>query len=270
MSNFPYKKVLVLGATSGIGEGLASRFIQENRSVIVVGRRKENLESFVQTHGRDKASLITFDITQLDKIPSFVQQVTQDHPDLDCVILNSGIQRSADWSKPESVDLGMHELEFTTNYVAYLHLTKAFLPFLQEKQKEKPVSLAFTTSGLALVPMARCSNYCASKAALHHWILTLRVALADEYKNIRVIEILPPAVQTELHDKKHQPEIENGRSIGMPLDEFVEETWKGLSEGKEQIPVGMAANGYKEDGFETKRQQAFQGMVKAIKSGGMK
>lgn len=270
MSNFPYKKILVLGATSGIGEGLAARFIKEGRQVIVLGRRAENLEQFVKTHGADKASSITFDITQLDKIPAFVADVTKQHPDLDCVILNSGIQRSADWSKPESIDLGVHELEFTTNYLAYLHLTKALLPFFQAKSKSTPTALAYTTSGLALIPMARCSNYCASKAALHHWILTLRLALADEYKDLRIIEILPPAVQTELHDAKHQPEIKDGRNIGMPLDEFVDETWKGLSAGKEQIPVGMAAMGYKEDGFETKRQQAFQGMAQRMKAEGMK
>jgi hypothetical protein len=43
----------------------------------------------------------------------------------------------------------------------------------------------------------------------------------------------------ELHDKKHQPDIENGRQMGMPLDEFTDELWAGLSAGKEDIPVGM-------------------------------
>ena len=69
---FPYKKILVIGATSGIGEALASRFIKEGSSVIVVGRRKEKLVEFVHQHGNDKASAVPFDITEFDKIPAFV------------------------------------------------------------------------------------------------------------------------------------------------------------------------------------------------------
>lgn len=69
---FQYKRVLIIGATSGIGKALASRIVQEGSSVIVVGRRKENLEAFVHEHGKDKASAVPFDITELDKIPNFV------------------------------------------------------------------------------------------------------------------------------------------------------------------------------------------------------
>ena len=69
---FQYKKVLVIGATSGIGEALASRLVSEGSSVIVCGRRKEKLEEFVHKHGKDKASAVPFDISESDKIPNFV------------------------------------------------------------------------------------------------------------------------------------------------------------------------------------------------------
>ena len=69
---FQYKKILVIGATSGIGEALASRFVKEGSSVIVVGRRKDKLEQFVHEHGNEKASAVPFDITELQKIPNFV------------------------------------------------------------------------------------------------------------------------------------------------------------------------------------------------------
>lgn len=69
--SFPYKRVLVIGATSGIGEALASRFVAEGACVIAVGRRKENLEAFVHKHGKDKTTAVPFDITDLDKIPNF-------------------------------------------------------------------------------------------------------------------------------------------------------------------------------------------------------
>ena len=69
---FQYRRVLVIGATSGIGQALASRLIAEGSSVIAVGRRKEKLEEFVHKHGKDKSTAVPFDITELDKIPNFV------------------------------------------------------------------------------------------------------------------------------------------------------------------------------------------------------
>jgi len=70
-SGFPYKKVLVIGATSGIGEALAAKLVHQGKKVVVVGRRQDKLDAFVGTHGEDKASAMAFDITKLDKIPAW-------------------------------------------------------------------------------------------------------------------------------------------------------------------------------------------------------
>jgi len=258
---FQYKKVLVVGATSGIGEALARKFIENGSHVIASGRRKEKLEALVHEYGSDKVSAAPFDITNLEGIPNFATNITKMHEDLDCVFLNSGIQRGLDFSKPETVDMSSISTEFTTNYLSYLALTKAFLPFLLAKETES--ALIYTTSGLALVPLLRCPNYCASKAALHHLILCLRVQL-DKSK-VKVIEIFPPAVQTELHDETHQPDIKNGRSIGMPLKDFTDEAYKGLSDGLEQIPVGdMSKKPFQS--FEKERQELFAESVKRMRS----
>lgn len=52
------------------------------------------------------------------------------------------------------------------------------------------------SSGLGLVPMLRCPNYCATKAALHHLVLVLREQLKES--KIKIVEIFPPAVQSML------------------------------------------------------------------------
>ena len=155
-----YKKVLVVGATSGIGEALAARVVAAGSSVIVTGRRKEKLEQFVQQHGNDKASAVPMDITNIDEIPGFATKlvfpeasceprvaacdhdimlmfdsVIKTHPDLDCLILNAGIQRLVDFTKPETLDMSSIQNEFNTNYISYIALTKAFLPFLQAKEE---------------------------------------------------------------------------------------------------------------------------------------
>lgn len=160
-----------------------------------------------------------------------------------------------------------------TNYTAAVQLTVSFLPHLQRLQQEphrRPTALMYTTSGLALVPMLRCPNYCATKAALHSFILTLRAQLEEGEGGgggggnggIRVVEIYPPAVQTELHDAKHQPDIKNGHLIGMPLDQFTEETWTKLSQGHDQVPVGTSNIAF--DGLEKKRQEIFGEMRKRM------
>jgi NADP-dependent 3-hydroxy acid dehydrogenase YdfG len=71
---FPYKSVLVVGATSGIGLALAERMIQNGAKIIAVGRRQENLDEFVQKHGKDKAASFQFDITNLAGIPEFAKK----------------------------------------------------------------------------------------------------------------------------------------------------------------------------------------------------
>lgn len=141
-----------------------------------------------------------------------------------------------------------------------MRLTKAFLPHLQSIQS--PTAIAFITSQMALVPLMRCPNYGASKAALHHFILALRTQLQDGPGNVKVLEIYPPAVQTELHDAKHQPDLKDGHLIGMPLQEFIDEIWDRLVQGEEQIPIGSARDVF--NAFEVKRQELYRDMTELI------
>ena len=112
------------------------------------------------------------------------------------------------------------------------------------------------------------SAACAARAPIAALLPT--VVLRQQmrpFPGIKVIEILPPAVQTELHDAKHQPDIKDGGKIGMPLKDFTDEAWEGLVQGKEQIPVGMSKRSYgdeREPGWEMKRQEMFGEMVKMM------
>ncbi|KAM3425494.1 putative oxidoreductase DltE [Cercospora zeina] len=262
---FQYKKVLVVGATSGIGWAMAKKFLDEGSSVIAVGRRAENLEKFAKEYGSDgnKVDTAVFDITDLKAIPEFVKETASKHPDLDCDFLNSGMQRHLNWKEPENVDLDVLETEFITNYLSYMHLTKAFLPVLQRKAPRE-TALVYITSGLALAPIVYCPNYCASKAALHHMVMMLRLQMKEIASNVKIIEVLPPAVQTELHDDKHQPEFQGkGRHIGMPLADFVEEAYAGLAAGTEQIPVEMTKSNF--DTWEQERQKNMMAMYHRMK-----
>ena len=174
------------------------------------------------------------------------------------------MQRAVNWVEPEKVDLDTIELEMVTNYTSYMHLTKAFLPYLQ-KQAPKETALVFTTSGLALIPILYCPNYCATKAALHHMILAMREQLKGAKSNVKIIELYPPAVQTELHDHEFG---EKGKDMGMPLKDFTEEAFEGLcKEGteNEQVPVQAVKTFMGFNGWEMERQNTMLKMIDIMK-----
>ncbi|GLA25609.1 hypothetical protein AnigIFM63326_002350 [Aspergillus niger] len=245
---FPYKKILLIGATSGIGRALGASLIQHGRFVIAVGRRQENLDRFVQEHGTENAAGIQFDINKLNEIPQFVKSVTSSHPDLDCVFVNSGMQRRSVFTEPESISIDEIQAEMTVNYISYVSLTKEFLPFFMAKENSL-TSFIFTSSNLALVPILRCSNYCASKAALHQQITNRGFSVA------------------ELHDEKNQPDMAHmrGRAFGIPVDQFTTEAMKKLLAGDDQIPVGLSTIAF--DSWEQQRQQAFHRVVEMMRKG---
>ena len=85
------------------------------------------------------------------------------------------------------------------------------------------------TSGLAFAPLANVPVYCSTKAAFHSFTLSLRHQLAQS--PVKVIEIIPPAVQTDLGGK-------GLHDFGTPLNEFGNAVFKELEQGKEEITYG--------------------------------
>lgn len=71
---FQYKRVLLVGATAGIGAAMADKLIEEGSKVIAVGRRQERLDAFVAKHGAERASAIRFDVTDRAGLDAFVNK----------------------------------------------------------------------------------------------------------------------------------------------------------------------------------------------------
>ncbi|KAJ5651508.1 oxidoreductase [Penicillium longicatenatum] len=234
MTEFAYKHVLLIGATSGIGQAMAVRMLQHGIQVTAVGRRKDRLDALVQEYGTDKAHGVVFDISKLEAIPNFVAEVTSQYPDIDCVFINAGLQRTTDFTSPQTVDLDVLNQIMHVNYTAAVTLATAFLPYLSGKTTA--TSLVFTLSNLAIVPVGPLIGYCASKAALNTFAMCLRAQLKEAKSNVNVIEVFPPAVQTELHDYMG---ADKGRQMGMPLEEFTDKAWEGLVEGDDEVHVGF-------------------------------
>ncbi|KAK4239142.1 hypothetical protein C8A03DRAFT_32823 [Achaetomium macrosporum] len=229
--SFNYKRVLLVGATSGIGAAMADKLVVEGAKVIAVGRRQERLDAFVQKHGPEKASAVRYDINDTAGLDAFVESIVSKYPDLDCVFLNSGVQSQIKLSRPAEVDLDAFHQEVNTNFHRLVDLSIKFLPHLLGKPS--PTALVITNSLLSQVPACLMPAYSASKAALNAFVYCLR--RQNRGASTKIIEIWPPAVQTELHDYMG---AERGRAIGMPLAEFVEQTWSQLAAGSEEVIVG--------------------------------
>ena len=112
-----------------------------------------------------------------------------------------------------------------TNLLGPIRMTAALVEHLKGK---KNAVIAYTSSVLAFVPMAVTSVYSATKAALHSYALSQRFLLKDA--GVRVLEIAPPWVRTDLMNSREAEEA-------MPLDQFIAETMKELETDADEVVV---------------------------------
>ncbi|TCD69987.1 hypothetical protein EIP91_005576 [Steccherinum ochraceum] len=230
--------VLVIGATAGIGRDLAIAIhdLPSKPTVIVTGRRQDRLDELTGAHERMRPA--RFDMTAgRAAIKQFVEDIVKAYPELDTVIFSAGIQHIFNFQKPEEIDLDILETELTTNYTSIVSLIVLLLPHLLKLSKEgRPSFIVPITSNLGLFPRGLVPNYCATKAAMHSFALSLDNQLQGT--NVNVMEIIPPLVESELHD--HQGSTARMSQFWMPLTEFTQKAMEGLLRGDMQIPVGVA------------------------------
>ena len=202
--------ILITGGGSGIGRALAHRWHDLGNRVIVAGRRADALQETIA--GRSEMHAMTLDIEDAAAIEAFAAALVNRHPDLNVIVHNAGIMRYEDASRRR--DLADAERMVTTNLLGPIRLTNALIDHLTAQPDAAIVNV---TSGLAFVPWTRTPTYSATKAALHSYTLALREALAGK---VEVIEVAPPAVQTELTPGQ------STREGYLPLDEFIDETMR--------------------------------------------
>ena len=200
--------ILITGGGSGIGRGLAQAFHALGNQVVIAGRRKHVLEETVAANPGMQS--LTLDIEDPAAILDVANRVTAQFPALNVLINNAGIMR------PEKLlaqqpDLSDAEAVVTTNLLGPIRLTAALLPHLQAQPLSAIVNVS---SGLAFLPLSFTPTYCATKAALHSYTLSLRYQLRTT--NTEVIELIPPYVQTDLMQGAEDPRA-------MPLTDFIAE-----------------------------------------------
>ena len=209
-------KILITGGATGIGLGLTERFIAEHNTVIICGRR----ESVLIEVANKFPSVITrvCDLAVEAERIALYKWIEKHHSDLNVLINNAGIQK---WVSVTDADFyESAKTEIATNIEAPLHLTSLFLNL------KSLTTVMNVTSGLAFSPFAKVSVYSATKAFFRSFTLSLRHLL--KAKNIEVIEIIPPALNTDLgavglHDA--HPSVSS----------FIESIFEQLKQGRTEL-----------------------------------
>lgn len=210
--------ILITGGGSGIGRELARQWHDRGNTVIVAGRTPATLEQTAS--GYENIHTMTLDVSDAQDITRFASALIDQHPDLNVLVNNAGIMRFEEIG--EKSDLSDAEATVAINLLGPIRLTDALVEHLKAQPHAAIINV---TSGLAFVPMPKTATYSATKAALHSYTISLRAKLEGR---VEVIEIAPPAVQTELTPGQ------STREGYMPLGAFIAETMEGFA--TEDVP----------------------------------
>jgi uncharacterized oxidoreductase len=214
-------KILITGGASGIGLGLTERFVQEGNTVIICGRR----EAILKEVANKSPSVITHicDLsTGTDRIELY-NWVAENHSDLNVLVNNAGIQNWMDISDSDFYQKANDEI--TTNVLAPVHLTTLFTNLKSIN------TIINVSSALAFIPLSKVPVYCATKAFMRSFTLSLRHLLKP--KGVEVIEMIPPALNTDLGAKGLHDEYP-------PVSDFIEAVFQQMKEGKTELTFGTS------------------------------
>jgi uncharacterized oxidoreductase len=221
--NLTGNTVLITGGGSGIGRGLAEALHKRGNKVIISGRRKGHLDAVVEANPGIEA--FELNIADPDSINRAAKKLIVKHPDLNVLINNAGIMEPD--QAADLIDDKLLVSTVTTNLLGPIRLTSA----LMNQIKSRRGAIVYNTSVLAFVPMAVAAVYSATKAALHSYVLSQRFLLRDS--GVRVLEVAPPWVRTELMNSQEAEEA-------MPVDRFIAETLEALGTDVSEILVEAA------------------------------
>jgi len=206
--NLTGNTILITGGGSGIGRGLAESLHALGNQVIIAGRRQHALDETTAANPGMKS--LPLHIEDPAAIREFAAKAVVEFPSLNVLINNAGIMR-AEKLLAQQPDLADAEATVATNLLGPIRLTAALLPHLQKQPRAAIMNIS---SGLAFLPLVLTPTYCATKAAIHSYTLSLRYQLRNT--GIEVLELIPPYVATNLMNGADDPRA-------MPLNQFIAE-----------------------------------------------
>lgn len=217
--------VLITGGASGIGLALTERFVREGNKVIVVGRDQSKLDSVKSS--MQYVYVYVCDLRSEEETDALAARLAKEHPDLSVLVNNAGMQYLESFIDPRDERIGERiSEEIGLNLTSPIRLTVKLLPLLAHREEAAIVNVS---SGLAISPKKTAPVYCATKAGIHQFTKALRYQL--EATNIRVFEIIPPLVDTEMTQGR-------GCRGKMLPGQLAEQFWRAYRRDKLEVPIG--------------------------------
>ncbi len=209
-------KILITGATAGIGRALTEKFLELDNEIIAVGRNEKKLEELAKSDKR----IIPFkcDISKQEELDKLILFIEKEHKNLNILINNAGIQYNYNFGK-EHLLLCKVEHEINVNFLAPLKLIALLLPTLQINDNSAIVNVS---SGLAIVPKAQAPVYCGTKAGIHIFSKSLRYQL----DKVKVFEIIPPLVETAMTEGRGKGKISPLRLVNEFIKAFKKDKYE--------------------------------------------
>ncbi|KYN02927.1 Dehydrogenase/reductase SDR family protein 7-like protein [Cyphomyrmex costatus] len=197
------KVVMITGASSGLGEALAHIFYGSGCRVILVSRRKEELErvkkDLMNTHQvfpTYPPIVLSLDLTDINNLKDEVSKAIMIHGRIDILINNAGVSYRGEVIDT-NVDVDIKVM--LSNYFSQVALSKIVLPYMIKQQSGHIVGIS-SVQGRIAIPFRQVfdyeSAYAASKHALQAWYDTARAELSD--KNIKFTVVNPGYIKTSL------------------------------------------------------------------------
>lgn len=180
------RKLLVTGASGGIGTAITRRLLEQGHRVVAVGRKFTRL---ADEEGLHKHCL---DLASLDALPTRLESIIHDHPDIDGAILNAGSGRFGNLEEFSYRQIG--DL-VTVNLLQHLYVARALVPLFKQSGRGDLVVIG---SEAALTGGRKGAVYSACKFALRGFAQSLRAECSSS--GVRVCLINPGMVDTGFYD----------------------------------------------------------------------
>lgn len=218
--------ILVTGGSAGIGLAFAAKFLALGNEVIITGRRQSKLDEAKAQYPR--LNTIVSDAADASSIAALAAEVKARFPKLDVIMNNAGVLANRNLGVPAE-DLGRLTAEVDVNISGTIRTTSALIDLIRANKG----TIINVSSGLAFVPLTSAPIYSATKAAIHSYTTSLRFQLEDQ--GVRVVELMPPAVKTEL-----SADFPEGATTLITTDELVSATIPALEGGVDEIRPGQS------------------------------
>ena len=201
-NRYPQKRILITGATSGLGEALALHFARAGFRVAVASRNPEKVartvEGLEQVGG--SALAITLDVTREEDFAAAVETVENQWQGLDILVNNAGVLTAG---KAQDIDLSVWRQSLDTDLWSVIHGCHVFLPMMLRCGGGHIVNVA---SAAGLVSGPDMGSYNVAKAGVISLSETLKVELADQ--NIDVTVSCPTVFKSHLLDAEgHEGDV---------------------------------------------------------------